>query len=133
MKSEKLLIIGIPVVLLLLEILPYGVVLNFATPEGEPFRKTFSYFSMVPFGYAVFGPLITAILSCVLLLLCIAFCFKERKGILSAITVLSAIALVSAVSPIVYGFRYVTLYSIAIWVGLIALLSLSVLKQRKSA
>ena len=131
MKRERILLSGIPTVLILLELLPFSAVLNFANPEGEPFRETFSYFSLVPFGYANFGPLITAVLSCVLLVLCVVFCFLNKKGILKTITVLSAIALAASLSPLLFGIKYVTVCGIAISVGLLALLSLSVLKLRK--
>ncbi len=131
MKRERILLSGIPTVLILLELLPFSAVLNFANPEGEPFRETFSYFSLVPFGYANFGPLITAVLSCVLLVLCVVFCFLNKKGILKAIAVLSAIALAASLSPFLFGIQYVTVCGIAISVGLLALLSLSVLKLRK--
>ena len=35
------------IVILVLEILPYGAVLHFGNPEGEPFRETFSYFDVL--------------------------------------------------------------------------------------
>lgn len=50
-----------------LELLPYGAVLHFANGFGGTIRETFSYFSFIPFGYANFGPLCTAVLSCLLL------------------------------------------------------------------
>lgn len=67
MKMKKLLLVSFPIIAFVLELLPYGVVLNFANPEGEPWRRTYSYFSLTPFGYANFGPFITAILTCALL------------------------------------------------------------------
>ena len=85
MKIKKSLFLILPLVALILELLPYGVVLNFANPDGEPWRRTYSYFSMMPFGYANFGPLITAILTCVLLVLVVIYLFKPRKGLNTAI------------------------------------------------
>lgn len=48
---------------LVLELLPYGVVLQFYDGPGRVFPRTFSYFSMTPFGYANFSPLITGLLT----------------------------------------------------------------------
>ena len=42
----------LPVITIVLEILPYGAVCNFANPEGEVLRETFSNFDLTPFGYA---------------------------------------------------------------------------------
>ena len=53
---------------LVLEILPYGAVLNFGNPDGSVIRRTYSYFSMMPFGYANFGPLPAALLTVVILI-----------------------------------------------------------------
>ena len=47
--KKRLLYVLLPIVTLILEILPYGAVCNFANPEGEPFRKTFSYFDLIIF------------------------------------------------------------------------------------
>jgi hypothetical protein len=52
-----------PLAAVILELLPYGVVLRFGQPDGEPIRQTFSYFSLIPYGYAAFSPLITAVMS----------------------------------------------------------------------
>ena len=51
MKMKKLLLVFFPIIAFVLELLPYGVVLNFANPEGEPWRRTYSYFSLTPLPY----------------------------------------------------------------------------------
>lgn len=66
---------------LALELTPWGAVLRFAQPDGGPVRKTYSYFSLVPYGYANFFPLLTAILTCLLLFyFLIAFITKKEKA-----------------------------------------------------
>ena len=70
MKIRKILCIIIPLLALVLELLPYGAVLNFASEPGSNaryVRQVYSYFSLVPFGYANFGPLVTAIITCILI------------------------------------------------------------------
>lgn len=54
---------------LVLELLPGGVRMHWATPPGEPERVTScAYWSMLPAGYGNLFPLLTAILTAVLLL-----------------------------------------------------------------
>ena len=93
-----------PLIILILELLPYGVVLNFANPEGEPFRETFSYFSLTPFGYANFGPFITAILSCILLVSVIIYVLKGKLKKFSII--LGIVTCVVSLSPLLFGLQY---------------------------
>mgnify|MGYP006903536268 FL=1 len=76
MKIKKLLLSFLVVMALIFELLPNGVVLRFMNPEGEPWVRTYSYFSLVPYGYANFGPLIAAALTCVLIILIAVGWFK---------------------------------------------------------
>jgi hypothetical protein len=74
----------LPILTLILEILPYGAVLNFMLPSADGtsvghFRKLYSYFDRTPFGYANFAPLITAVLSCIVLLLVGVFCLTGQR------------------------------------------------------
>ena len=85
---------------LALEILPYGAVLHFAALEGGSTRATFSYFDPITFGYTNFGPLITAVLTCLLTLLAAVSLFARRKAIGSAVRTLSLIAFVISLSPL---------------------------------
>ena len=76
MKRIRLLIM--PIIAIVLEILPYGAVLVFAPSPTESVRETFSYFSLTPFGYANFGPFLTALLTCVVLVLALISIKKEK-------------------------------------------------------
>ncbi len=100
--KKKMITLALLLSALVLEILPYGAVLNFGNPEGEPFRKTYSYFSMMPYGYANFGPLITAVLTCVLLLLLILSIIL-KKDWSQALLVLSVIATLTSLAPLLIG------------------------------
>lgn len=114
MKIKKILFIALPLIALILELLPYGVVLNFANPEGEPWRRTYSYFSMMPFGYANIGPLITAILTCVLLVLVVVYLFKPRKGLNTAILNVAGFATAASIMSLMFGFDYITVIGVII-------------------
>lgn len=114
MKIKKILFIALPLIAFILELLPYGVVLNFANPEGEPWRRTYSYFSMMPFGYANIGPLITAILTCVLLVLVVVYLFKPRKGMNTTILNVAGFATAASILPLMFGFDYITVIGVII-------------------
>jgi hypothetical protein len=111
-------------IVIVLEILPYGAVCNFSNDPGETLISTFSYFNMIPFGYANFGPLLTAILSCVLILLYgILLFIKEKQLYNKVILGFSITTFITSIFPLFYGFEY---YNI---VGLLisALLALSII------
>ena len=115
---------------IILELLPYGAVLNFANPDGEPWRQTFSYFSLTPFGYANFGPFITALLTCVLLILSVICIFKYSKGLNTAIMNISGIATLVSLSPLLFGISYVSAVGVAITVILLAIFGLCFIKEK---
>ena len=114
MKIRKLLLSFLAGIALIFELLPNGVVLRFMNPEGEPWVRTYSYFSLVPYGYANFGPLIAAVLTCVLIILIAISWFKYSRGLNTAIMCVSGIATISSLSPVLYGFEYVTAIAIVV-------------------
>ena len=129
MKIKKSLFVVLPLVALILELLPNGVVLNFANLEGEPWRRTYSYFSLTPYGYANFGPFITAILTCVLLVLVAIYLFKPRKGLNTAILNVSGFATAASLMPLMFGFDYITVIGVIITALLAGTFCVSFLKN----
>ncbi|MCD8127059.1 MAG: hypothetical protein LUD82_06270 [Clostridiales bacterium] len=99
-----------PTAAVLLELLPYGAVLNFGVQAEDgsidTIRKTYSYFSLTPFGYALFGPLLTAILSCLLLAVGVLYLWAGKGK--SALNGLSVIAVLMSLSPFLFGVRCFT-------------------------
>ena len=93
------------IAVLILEALPYGAVCIFATPE-ETFRQTFSYFSLVPYGYANFAPFICALLSCALLVLSFVALFARGRAVNGAASWISLVAAVVSLTPILYDIRF---------------------------
>ena len=102
MKRIRLLIL--PIIALILEILPYGAVLVFAPSPTESVRETFSYFSLTPFGYANFGPFLTALLTCVVLALALISIKKEK--FCKAVFAVSLAAAIISLSPLVFGAEF---------------------------
>ncbi len=123
MKVKRLLPALFTLSALLLEVLPYGVCLNFANPEGEPFRSLFSFFSLTPYGYGQVSPLFCALLTVALLPLTTAYFLKPKRGLLLAIRTLSSLAvLLLVLSYCFFGFSYITYVGIAVLLVLLACL-----------
>lgn len=112
MKRKGFLYLILPVITLVLELLPYGAVCNFANPEGEPWRRTFSYFSLTPFGYANFAPLLTALLTCVLLVLLTVYCVTGSRRAGVAGRCVCWLGVVASLGPLLLGIRFFS------WIGL---------------
>lgn len=88
-----------------LELLPYGAVCNFANPEGEPWRRTYSYFGLTPFGYANFAPFLTALLTCALLVLLIVS-IVTKKQMRAPMLSVSVIATLLSLAPLLLGVSF---------------------------
>ncbi len=109
MRKYKIIQLAIMLAVLVLEILPYGAVCNFSVaPEsGGGFnRVTYSYFSMTPFGYANFGPLLTAILTCGIIVLLILSLITNKRGVMVTLTILSGVAVLTSILPLMFGISY---------------------------
>ena len=103
-----------------LMITPYGAMLRFAY-DGGATVKTYSYFSLVPYGYANFSPFIAALLSCAsaaLSAICIAKngvkLKNARGGLLSVAAVVSAIPFVSGYGTVMGAFIMLMLFAAAV-------------------
>lgn len=119
----------------ILELLPYGTVLIFAPGPGETVVKQYSYFSLTPVGYANFTPLLTGVLTAVILFLeLISLCRYEKgaKGKNSAF-ICSVISVPLSLMPLVlFGIRYMTPVSFGVTGCLGISLCLQAVANRKS-
>ena len=106
MRKKRLWLLVLPVLTLILEMMPWGAVCNFANPEGEPWRMTYSYFSLTPFGYANFSPFLTALATCAMCLLLLIYCFTAKEALLRRIKAVNGGALVLSLCPLLYGVSY---------------------------
>lgn len=128
--KKRLLYLILPIITLVLELLPYGAVCNFANPEGPPWRRTFSYFSLTPFGYANFSPLLTAVLICVVLVLLLVYLFTSKHRIVKATKILLCLAVVLSLCPLLLGISYFSVVGVLITVSLIAEFALLLFSDR---
>ena len=127
--KKKLIILCTMLIALVLEILPYGAVCNFANPEGEPWRRTYSYFDLTPFGYANFAPFIVALLTCVLIIL-IVVSLVSKKEMKAPILAVSAIATVLSLAPLLYGIRFFSVVGALISVALAITTVIAFIKEK---
>lgn len=121
--KKRLLYLILPIVTLILEIIPYGAVCNFARPANDGsighFRELYSYFDLMPFGYANFAPLITAILSCFVLLLVVIYCITGKMRVMPLVKNTLPICIAISLCPLLYGIRFFSLVGALITISLL--------------
>lgn len=121
-KRFKYLII--PLITLILEIIPYGAVCNFARPATDGsigyFRELYSYFDLLPFGYANFSPLITALLTCIIILLLVVYCFTGKHVLANIAKKFLYFTIAISLYPLLLGFRFFSIVGTLITASLIA-------------
>ncbi len=113
---KKISLVVFPALTIVLEALPLGAVCTFAPSPTERVRETFSYFSL-PFGYANFTPLITAILTVVILLL--SLISLKKDSVFNALFVLSIITAIISLMPLMYGLNNYSLVGALITIALV--------------
>lgn len=100
---KKIGLVLLPIITIVLEALPLGAVLIFASP-ADTVRVTYSYFSLIPFGYANFAPFITALLTCFIVLS--AMISIKRSSFIKAVFIVSLAATIVSLLPLVYGLAH---------------------------
>lgn len=124
--KKRLLYLILPIITLVLEILPYGAVCNFMRPsttEGVPagqFRELYSYFDLTPFGYANFAPLITAIITCIVLLLVAIYCLTGNKKWALKVKNILYVCAAFSLGPLVLGINFFSVVGALITASLMA-------------
>ena len=116
--KKKLIMLCTTLIALVLEILPYGAVCNFALDEGKSLRQTFSYFDLTPFGYANFAPFVVALLTCALTVM-IVVSIVSKKPMRTPILTVSAIATVLSLAPLLYGISFFSIVGAFISIALL--------------
>lgn len=106
-RKRPFVLLAITVMILILEIIPYGAVLEFAhmTPEltVDCYRQYFSYFDPIVYGYGHFGPLLTAVLTCLLAVVTVISVFLENRAVRIALRVVSVLTLLFSLTPMLTG------------------------------
>ena len=118
--KRRFLYLIIPIITLVLESLPYGAVCIFATSPTERVRETFSYFHLTPFGYANFTPFFTAIITCIVFVLLIAYCIKGNPNAAIKAKNILYVAVVMSLGALIFGIEYYPIVAGLITLTLVA-------------
>lgn len=130
MKQKRLWLLLLTAAALVAELLPFGAVLRFAVPEGSManIRNTYSYFDLTPFGYANFGPFLTAILTCLLLAASGWLLWKGSSVALRTVRLLSVASVILSLLPLMFGIGY---YSVTGGVITLLLFTATIVSHQK--
>ena len=121
--NKRLLLFIAPIIALILECLPYGIIMYYAINEGRDRAAfTFSYFDpVVPFGGANFGAPLTGIFTGVIIILSLIYVFTARQGLKTAVMVFAALGIAfSALPPLAFGLDTVSAINVIVTVCLLA-------------
>ena len=105
--KRSFVLLAIAVTILSLELLPYGAVLEFAHMSPDLtlsyYEQHFSYFDPMVYGHGHFGPLITAVLTCMLAVITVIAVFLENRAVRIALRVVSFLTLLCSLTPMLTG------------------------------
>ena len=85
------------IIALVLAILPWGVKMNFMSSPGNVITNYYSYFSLIPVGYAIVGPFITAISLCLIVLLTVLFYLSHSRLASQACIFLVGVSIIASI------------------------------------
>ena len=122
MKKRLLLLIA-PIIALILECLPFGIIMYYMVNDGRDRAAfTFSYFDpVVPFGGANFGAPLTGIFTGVIIILSLIYVFAAKQGLKTAVLVFAALGIAfSVLPPLMFGLDTVSAINVIVAVCLLA-------------
>lgn len=106
-RKRSFFLLAITILTLILELLPYGAVLEFAHMSPELtlgyYEEHFSYFDPIMYGYGHFGPLLTAVSTCILAVFAVVAVFLEGRAVQIALRVASLLTLLFSLTPLLTG------------------------------
>ena len=111
MKKNFFILLALTFLTVIFEILPFGVRLYFAHPDGDPILETFSYWSITPYGYATFSQFPASILTIAIFILAAVGFFMEKRTLLLVYAIVSAVAALLSFVPYFDGsFTWVSFF-----------------------
>lgn len=106
-RKRPFVLLAITIMILILEIIPCGAVLEFAHMSPELtlgyYEEHFSYFDPMVYGHGHFGPLLTAVLTCILAVFAVVAVFLEGRAVRIALRVASLLTLLFSLTPLLTG------------------------------
>ena len=132
MKKVRIIYLVMSISALCAELFGKGAICVFAVSPEKTQTTLFSYFSLVPFGYANFGPFITAVLTAVIVLLSVVLFTKKAHKITKCLKVLNIAAFTASLLPLIMlGGAYFNLVSYIITVILAAMAVMTVFVKKE--
>ena len=110
LKLKRLIVFIPQLIVIILELLPSGVVLKY-TPAPEPnqfINLTTFYFDINQFSYQVFMPFLTGLITIAILTITIIWLATDKKKLLFVIRILCMVQLITSMSVLLWGIRYVS-------------------------
>lgn len=122
---KKIISIVSMLVAIVLMVIPYGVAMKFASSPTERVTLYYSYFDMIPFGYGNWFPIITAVLSIIIVL--VLLIDSKRFNLKKVIKVLMSIGILSIIlSWLTFDtFTFISLLILIIYIFVLAFRLLS--------
>lgn len=106
-QKKAFVVLVIAILLLILELLPYGAVLDFANISPDLtvgyYEQPFSYFDPIVYGYGHFGPFITAILTCLLAIVSVIHVFVDNRATRMILPITSVLTFLVSLTPVLTG------------------------------
>ena len=103
-RKKAFAVLVIAILLLILELLPYGAVLEFAHMSPDLtvgyYEQPFSYFDPIVYGYGHFGPFITAILTCLLAIVSVIHVFADHRATRMILPITSVLTFLVSLTPL---------------------------------
>lgn len=120
--KKRLLLLVFPAVALVLELLPKGVMMQFAVPPGEPpIIEYHPYFSLFPFGYGNFAPFPTALITLIVFITLAVYCKNGNYNLINLSRGFLCVGVLFSVIPFVlFGIKTLTLVGALITLSLAA-------------
>lgn len=91
-----------PAAVLALGALPNSVVMHFARYQGDRYDQFYSFYSLMPLGYGNCGPMLTMVLSAILLLACLWNVIKPSRPRLRMTALLALVALLASLLNLLF-------------------------------
>ena len=111
MKKNFFILLVLTFLTVIFEILPFGVRLYFAHPDGDPILETFSYWSITPYGYGTLSQFPASILTIAIFILAAVGFFTEKRTLLLVYAIVSAVAALLSFVPYFDGsFTWVSFF-----------------------
>ncbi len=106
-RKRSFVLLALTFMILILEIIPYGAILEFAHMSPDLtlgyYEEHFSYFDPIVYGYGHFGPLLTAVSTCILAVFAVVAVFLEGRAVRIALRVASLLTLLFSLTPLLTG------------------------------